>query len=667
MSLGAAIAPTVLALTQPVPSDPPLPTAQPAVEPPPPASRSSNETPAPIRRSDENVITQAEDAFGTSIGRDTIGLYSSSSVRGFSPSAAGNTRIDGLYFDPVWVPSRRIRSSSTIRVGLSAQGFAFPAPTGIVDYLLRKPGAEASASAFGSIDSYVSAVLELDVVLPVSDTLSAGGGLGLYHNSFYNDTEGWQHQEGVTAVWRPAANLEIQPFWSRSDIYDDEFGPIYIPAGDYLPPEVPRRRFLGPEQPKYRSTAVLYGSSLNWTISSDWQLRALGVRTYFDDERTASNLMLGVRPDRSVDQQLVIVDPPSRLGSTSGELRLTRKFAYGPRLHQFHLNMRARNRSSQYGGGAEIDLGPTTIDSLVPPLGPDSAFTEQSLDRVRQVTGGIAYEGRWRDVGELSIGVQKTDYRKRVRLPGLPQVETRSTPWLYSVAGAIYLGSDVAVYAGYTRGLEESGVAPQSAANRNEPLPGILTSQRDAGVRWAIRPNLRFVGGVFDVRKPYFQLDAANVFTLLGEVRHQGIESSLSGQITPGLSVVAGAVLLRPRVTGEGVELGRVGRLPVGQPARNISLNADWQLPGLEGMSIDAGVTHLSRRAATRANTVFLPPRTLLDFGARYRFQLAKNRASLRLAISNVMDEAGFDLRGGSGVYDIIAGRVAELSIGVDF
>jgi iron complex outermembrane recepter protein len=656
----------LLAAAQALPSQaaPPV-SVQPA--PPPPASAPSTTTaPAPVRRSEENAVTQAEDAFGTSVGRETIGLYSSSSVRGFSPIAAGNVRIDGLYYDPVWTPNARIRRSLAIRVGLSAQGFAFPAPTGIVDYALRRPGSEPSASIFISGDTYTNAALELDGELPVSETLSIGAGAALYNNSFYNDTEGWQHVEGATALWRPAPELEVQPFWSRSDIYDDEFGPTYIPAGPYLPPEVPRRRFLGPQQPKYRSTAVLYGSLLRWNLSPDWQVRALGVRTFFDNQRTASNLLIGVRPDRSVDQQLFIVDPRNKLASTSGELRLTRRFVDGDRLHLVHLNARARDRRSRYGGSDVIDLGPTTIDSPVARLGPDFTFSEQSLDKVRQVTGGLAYEGRWRGVGELSIGVQRTDYRKNVTLPERPEAETRSDPWLYSIAGAVYLTDALALYGGYTRGLEESGVAPSSAVNRDEPLPAILTSQRDAGIRWAIRPNLRLVAGVFDVRKPYFQLDADNVFTLLGEVRNRGVELSLSGELTKGLSLVAGAVLLRPRVTGEGVELGRVGRLPVGQPARNLRLNADWQVPHLEGLSLDLGITHLSRRAATRDNLVFLPARTLIDVGGRYRFSLGPNRASLRLAITNLFDEHGFDLRGASGAYDIINGRVAALSLGVD-
>ena len=34
------------------------------------------------------------------------------------------------------------------------------------------------------------------------------------------------------------------------------------------------------------------------------------------------------------------------------------------------------------------------------------------------------------------------------------------------------------VYVGYARGLEESGIAPPNAANRNQPLAAVITSQK---------------------------------------------------------------------------------------------------------------------------------------------------------------------------------------------
>src|SRR5438477_1544573 len=88
----------------------------------------------------DNPVASANDGFGLTLGLEKIGLYSPSFVRGFSPQAAGNVRIEGLYFDQQGAPSKRVVDGSTIRVGVSEVGYPFPAPTGIVDYDLRRPG-----------------------------------------------------------------------------------------------------------------------------------------------------------------------------------------------------------------------------------------------------------------------------------------------------------------------------------------------------------------------------------------------------------------------------------------------------------------------------------------------------------------------------------------------
>ncbi|MEP7007114.1 MAG: TonB-dependent receptor, partial [Sphingomonas bacterium] len=68
-------------------------------------------------RASDNAVTQAEDGFGFSVGRETIGIYTANSARGFSPTAAGNVRIDGLYFDPQYALTSIVSESSTIKVG----------------------------------------------------------------------------------------------------------------------------------------------------------------------------------------------------------------------------------------------------------------------------------------------------------------------------------------------------------------------------------------------------------------------------------------------------------------------------------------------------------------------------------------------------------------------
>ena len=76
----------------------------------------------------DNPVASAQDAFWPDPGTGDIGMYSPGQVRGFSPQAAGNVRIDGLYFDQEGTLSNRVIEGSTVRVGITEIGYAFPGP-----------------------------------------------------------------------------------------------------------------------------------------------------------------------------------------------------------------------------------------------------------------------------------------------------------------------------------------------------------------------------------------------------------------------------------------------------------------------------------------------------------------------------------------------------------
>ena len=615
-------------------------------------------------RADENVMRQAEDAFGTSVGRETIGLYNSSSVRGFSPVAAGNARIEGLYFDQVWGLTPRIRRSTNIRVGISAQGYPFPAPTGIVDYSFRKPGERARLALVTGGDSYGGAYAEADGELPLARGLNLGIGTAVGSNEYPNGTDSRYRNAALSLRWQPVAALEIVPFWHRAETYDDEKAPSFLPAGAYLPPRIERRRFNGPEWADFRTTAMNYGGLATLHAGEGWTVRAGVFRSLYNDHRAFTHLLTGVTPDGSANRRL-IVDPPAENASTSGELRATRTVSEGPRLHNLHFSVRGRDRQRRYDGSQAFELGRTTIDAPYTAPEPAFVFGEQTRDRTRQWTGGFAYDGRWRKVGEIGFSLQKTDYRKRLQKPGLPLATAEDKPWLYNATAAGHIGPKLVAFGSFTRGLEESGVAPSNALNRNELLPAIRTTQGDLGLRYALSPEMKLVATVFDLRKPYFNFDAGNRYAQLGDVQNRGLEVSLAGALSPRLNLVAGAVMSRPRATGEGVRLGRVGEHPVGMSRRSAELNLDWRTPWLDGLSLDMTASHSGAITATVDNRVAIPARTLVALSGRYRFMLGEQPASLRVAVNNVFDTYGWELRG-AGAYDVINGRLVSAYLSVD-
>ncbi|WP_369061803.1 TonB-dependent receptor [Caulobacter sp. 73W] len=624
--------------------------------------------PAMAQRSTDNAVTAAEDAFGTSIGNETIGLYGPSQVRGFSPVTAGNVRIEGVYLDRQGYIANRLVSGSTVRVGLSAQGYLFPAPTGIVDYRLRDVGDTPMVSVVAGSMAYGAPTLEVDAQLPIDGRrLGVAAGASYAHEEYYDGSDAHYVRLAVIPRWRPNDSVEVIPFWSTTIGKDEEVAPTILTAGAYAPREVPRRRYFGQPWAAKDSRSVNAGVIGKARIGEDWSLVAGVLRSTFENEQNFAQLFLDVDRD-GVGTERVIADPGQRYASTSGELRLSRSFTEGDRLHTLHATLRARSLDSDYGGAAApIDEANVRVGVYAPLARPASfSFGQRTHDRVRQTTAGLAYEGRWKGVGEASLGVQRADYEKTILVPGSGPTTAADQPWLLNAAAAAHLNQKVALYAGYTRGLEESGLAPNNAANRNEALPAIRTRQLDAGVRWTVSAKLKLVAGVFDVRKPYFNTDETNAFVVLGDVRHRGAEFSLTGSPTKDLSVVAGAVLMQPRVTGEAVEQGRVGKIPLGQPERILRVNLEYRPPIWPGFAVDLAIANYGERAASRDNAVFLEGYTLVDLGARYRFKVADNPAMLRVQIANLTDAYVWSVAG-SNSYGLQDRRRVTATLAVDF
>ena len=345
---------------------------------------------AHAQRASENATTAAKDVFGTTVGNESIGIYNSNDVRGFSPIQAGNARIDGLYVDVVGSGSDRIVESSTIRVGIAAQGYAFPAPSGIVDFALRAPGDVRDLSLFEDANNWGDNTTQLDGTLPLGDTLSIGGGIGYNRYFFSSGANGYQGDYGVLARWRPLTNLEILPFWSRKDTFVQKHSERLAPAGDFLPPW-PGRHFLGPKWALSSDFSITYGAVLHYSLSS-WTVRLGLFRSEKANPKANQPQLNNLGPDGQ-GELVVESNPPSHLGSTSGEFRIEKSFVDGPWTQKLLFSLRARNWNGIYGNTVNLDVGPYQIGQWANSPKPIVQFSPPST--TMWTSAGWASNTRW--------------------------------------------------------------------------------------------------------------------------------------------------------------------------------------------------------------------------------------------------------------------------------
>lgn len=599
-------------------------------------------TPALAQRAAENAVTAAADGFGITVGNERVGVYSPTSVRGFSPTTAGNRRIEGLYFDLGGNGlTNRIVSRSTVRVGLPALAYPFPAPSGVVDYDLRDSGTEPVLSLVAQRPAYGGYGLEIDGQRPLADgRLHVSAGVGFGETAYVDG----RRTDAASVALIPTLRLE-RSMWTAfisAARTGGDVPAILVTTGARLPPRVNTERFYGQSWIDNDQRSATYGLLGRMELSDDLTLRIGAFESRSVRRRTYSDLFLDVQPDGSA-QSVVVSDPRLPARWTSGEGRLSWRISAGGGEHTLHGVVRARDKRLEIGGGASAALGPSAIGVLTPAPKPDFVYSAPIVNQVRQVSAGLAYLGRWENGIEANLGLQKSRYRSEVARAGrADQVEVR--PWLYNATLAYAPREWFGVYAGVTRGLEEIAGPPASALNRDEAVPASRTLQYDAGVRLAVE-KLRFVAGVFQLERPYYSLGADGLYRPLGEVRNRGVELSLTGAATDRLTVVAGLVLMDPRVMGEAAESGRAGRRPVASATRSGRLDLEYRVPRFDGLSLSLGLQHSAEVVASTlpyatldGRQLKVPGSTTVDLGARYRFTAAGVPATVRVQVLNLFD-----------------------------
>lgn len=598
---------------------------------------------AMAQHASDNPVVSAEDAFGLTVGLESTGLYNPGAIRGFNPQAAGNVRIDGLYFDQQAPLSNRVIEGSTIRVGISEIGYAFPAPTGIVDYDLRhatdgKPTATVIAesgpfddenlSVDGSLPLY-SSELQLPIGLNLATGTSPPSGSNLGYTAKFANF-------GAAPVWKPSADVTVRMFVDWEETSSARTMPTVFTGGDYLPPRI-ARGFLGQYWALGRYGGETFGGLVHAKLNSHWSLAAGIFRSVSNIPVSYADLFVNAQPNGLADHVLIGL-PDQRTASTSGEARLTGAFAQGQWSQKLVLMARGRDEQARYGGEDVVDAGMTDIAAPVQIPAPDFLYTERVYDHTQLWSTGAAYQVQHAGWGELAVGAQKEFYDKNVLTPGSPQSHLTDDPGRTYASVAVPVGGGAVAYSDYTQGFEDSGAVPTSAANRGAILPTTRTWQVDGGVRYPFTSELSLIAGYFELNRPYFNFDADNFDRKLGNQRASGLELSLAGQVITGLYVNVGALIGHVEITGPDLAAQGIGAAAVGQPSSMVLANAVYSLPHLAAWSVDLNLQHFSSVPATVDNVAHVPQITLVNPGARYQFKIAGAPATLRAQLQNVFN-----------------------------
>ncbi len=241
-------------------------------------------------------------------------------------------------------------------------------------------------------------------------------------------------------------------------------------------------------------------------------------------------------------------------------------------------------------------------------------------------------------------------------------------------AGIVFkVTPSVSLYANYIEALVAGETAPQTAngkpvANAGQSLQPYVSKQKEIGVKYD-GGGLGAGLALFSTDKPRAAYNASNAFTASGKDRHQGVELTVFGEPVNRVRVLGGLTFLdaKQRSTGNAaIDGNRV----IGVPRFQANLGAEWDIPGVQGLTVDGRVVYTGASYADDANTLKVPGWTRFDAGLRYMMDVDGHVVTLRARVENIANRDYWSSVGGypGNGYLVLGGpRTFLLSASMDF
>ncbi len=333
------------------------------------------------------------------------------------------------------------------------------------------------------------------------------------------------------------------------------------------------------------------------------------------------------------------------------------RFYTGPMMHEmlvaytyYGLNGKAAPASAATAAFPASNIYTPAFGSLTTLTPPGFGAARRQFEQ-RQTSGTIAntmsiLNERVQLIG--AIRMQRIDYTGFNTTTGARNSAYDDSAVSPMVGLVLKPRRDVSLYANYIEGLEMGGTAPAGTVNAGEIFPPYVTKQYETGVKvdfGAIGTTV----ALYEVARPSgFTNPGNNTYGVNGEQRHRGVDFNIFGEVVPGIRLLGGVAYIDSVLTKtqSGTNDGKRG---IAAPEWRGILGAEWDLPYLEGLTLTARLTQNGPQFLDQANRQEVPSYTLVDLGARYRFQRSNGQPIvIRANLDNALDANYWDTSRGT-------------------
>ncbi|WP_313202837.1 TonB-dependent receptor [Pseudomonas sp.] len=196
----------------------------------------------------------------------------------------------------------------------------------------------------------------------------------------------------------------------------------------------------------------------------------------------------------------------------------------------------------------------------------------------------------------------------------------------------------LSLYANYMEGLSQGKIAPSTSVNEDQIFPPFISRQVEVGAKYDLG-RVAFTASAFRIRQPAYETNATSrVFGPNGKRDNRGIELSVFGEPLDGVRVLGGVMYIDSELT-DTVNGAFDGNRAPATPEYNVNLGAEWDIPGVNGLTLTARGIHSSSQYLDQDNSKQIDGWERFDLGARYAFKVDATEVTLRASVENVMDE----------------------------
>ncbi|MBI6665503.1 TonB-dependent siderophore receptor [Pseudomonas syringae] len=214
--------------------------------------------------------------------------------------------------------------------------------------------------------------------------------------------------------------------------------------------------------------------------------------------------------------------------------------------------------------------------------------------------------------------------------------------------GILYkVTDDFSVYANYMEGLSQGKIAPSTSVNEDQIFPPFVSRQVEVGAKYDLG-SYAFTASVFRIKQPAYETNTTSrVFGPNGKRRNDGVELTMFGEPMKGFRLLGGVMYIDSDLTNTVNGTFDGNRAPA-TPKYNVNLGAEWDVPGVNGLTLTGRGIYTGSQYLDQANSKSIDSSERFDVGARYAFKVDQKDITLRANVENVMNKYYWSSAGAS-------------------